>query len=121
MLTSRKVRMRTEGTKRAGRYMSQTQASLSVDLDAGRRGVRPHGHVDTVGQVETPLGLHHVGEEGQDGPILLDQCQLDLRLVPLEILFAHRHRRSASLGARRRTAGHRRTRRRLRSGQTAAP
>ena len=90
MLTSRKVRIRTEGTKRAGRYMSHTQASLSIDLDAGRRGVRPDRHVDGVGQVEAALGLHDVGEEREHGPVLLHQGQLDLRLVPLEVLFAHR-------------------------------
>ena len=36
MLTSLKVTTRTEGTKRAGRYMSQTQASWSsTSIQAG--------------------------------------------------------------------------------------
>ena len=89
MLTSRKVRMRTEGTKRAGRYMSHTQASVRLtSTQAGEESDRTR-HLDGVGQVEATLGLHHVGEQGKDGPVLLDQGQLDLRLVPLEILFTH--------------------------------
>ena len=112
--------MRTEGTKRAGRYMSHTQASVRTDLDAGRRRVGPHGHVDGVGQVEAPLGLDHVGEERQDGPVLVDQGQLDLRLVPLEVLLAHRRtdRADAPAGGCR-TAGTRTAT--LRSGQSAVP
>ncbi len=55
-----------------------------------------------VGQVEAPLGLDHVGEQREHRPVLLDQGQLDLRLVPLEILFAHRRgtRLSRMPGAR---------------------
>ena len=41
MLTSRKVRIRTDGTKRAGRYMSHTQASWRSTSTQARRGVRP--------------------------------------------------------------------------------
>ena len=41
MLTSRKVRILTEGTKRAGRYMSHTQASVSwTSTQAGVESLR---------------------------------------------------------------------------------
>ena len=42
-----------------------------------------------VGQVEAPLGLHDVREHRADVLVLLVQLELDVGLVPLEILGAH--------------------------------
>ena len=44
---------------------------------------------DLVGQIEAALRLDHVGKDGQDGPVLLDQAELDLSLIALEVLLAH--------------------------------
>ena len=46
-------------------------------------------HVHRVGQVEAALGLHHVGELGDDVPVLPVEGELHLGLVLLEILCAH--------------------------------
>src|SRR5215211_792940 len=62
------------------------QLELEVDLSAGL----PDLQVDRVGQVEPPLGLHHVGELADDVPVLAIELQLHLGLVLLEVLCAHR-------------------------------
>src|SRR3712207_9411804 len=43
-----------------------------------------------VGEVEAPLGLHHVGELPDDVPVLAIELQLHLGLVLLQVLGAHR-------------------------------
>src|SRR5690606_4931904 len=58
---------------------------LEVDLT---RGV-PYLHVDRIGQVEAPLGLHHIGELTDDVAVLAIQRELHLGLVLLEVLRAH--------------------------------
>src|SRR3712207_9301865 len=49
-----------------------------------------HLQVDGVGEVEAPLGLHHVGELPDDVPVLAIELQLHLGLVLLQVLGAHR-------------------------------
>src|SRR5687767_12137735 len=68
------------------------ELELEVDLSPGL----PHLQVDGVGEVEAPLGLHHVGELPHDVPVLAIELQLHLGLVLLEVLGAHR----SSSGAR---------------------
>ena len=46
-------------------------------------------HLDVVGQIEAPFGLHHVAEHRQDSAVLLKKCQFDLGFVPFEVLSAH--------------------------------
>src|SRR5918992_114813 len=66
----------------------------SVVADLWREEPPPAGladlQVDGVGQVEPPLGLHHVGELADDVPVLAIELQLHLGLVLLEVLGAHR-------------------------------
>ena len=59
---------------------------LEVDLAVGVADLQ----VDRVGEVEPPLGLHHVGELPDDVAVLAIELQLHLGLVLLEILGAHR-------------------------------
>src|SRR3712207_557376 len=61
------------------------ELELEVDLAAGLADLQ----VDGVGQVEAPLGLHHVGELADDVPVLAIELQLHLGLVLLEVLGAH--------------------------------
>src|SRR6478672_11030747 len=58
---------------------------LEVDLAVRVAGGDIHG----VRQVEAALGLHHIGELGDDVPVLLVEGELHLGLVLLEILGAH--------------------------------
>ena len=68
------------------------ELQLEVDLSPGLA----HLQVDGVGEVEAPLGLHHVGELPDDVAVLAIELQLHLGLVLLEVLGAHR----SSSGAR---------------------
>ena len=92
MFTSLNVTTRTDGTKRilVWRYMSHTQASVMQQLDAGAAAVGVDGVLHGVGQVEAALGLHHVPERGRDVAVLLEELVLDLRLVLLQVVGAHR-------------------------------
>src|SRR5215213_2547048 len=60
-----------------------------LELDPAATAVVVDPLLDLVGEVETPLGLHHVGEHGRDVLVLLVELELDLRLVALEILGRH--------------------------------
>src|SRR4051812_790627 len=62
------------------------ELQLEVDLPPGLA----HLQVDGVGEVEPPLGLHHVGELPDDVAVLAIELQLHLGLVLLEVLGAHR-------------------------------
>jgi len=48
-----------------------------------------NGDFDSVGQIEAAFGLDDVGEQAEDGFVLLNQLELDRGLVSLEVLFAH--------------------------------
>ena len=92
--TSLNVRTRTGGTNRVCRYMSHTQASRSSTSINGRGPSPVHAHVDFVGEVEAPLGLHRVSEHRRD--VAGTPAQLELELG-LEL-----SRSSSSSGARSR-------------------
>src|SRR5829696_1559856 len=61
-----------------------------LELDPAAAAVVVDRLRDLVGQVEAPLRLDHVGEHRRDVLVLLVELELDLRLVPLEVLRAHR-------------------------------
>ena len=100
MLTSLNVTTRTLATKRAGRYMSHTHASLQLELEVGPAVLGADVELHLVGEVEATLGLDDVLEHRQDVAVLLVELELDLGLVPLEILGAHRAVSVASTRAR---------------------
>ena len=88
--TSRNVRTLTLGTKRAGRYMSHTQASVSsTSMQVGDEPL-PDRDLHLVGEIEAPFRLDHVVEQREDRAVLLDKRQFDVGLVAFEVLFAHR-------------------------------
>ncbi len=89
MLTSLNVITRTCLTKRAGRYMSQTQASLIRSSKYTSPSVLRGNHLDRVGKVEAPLGLHHIGELPDNVLVLAVQREFHLGFVLLEILSTH--------------------------------
>ena len=90
MLTSLNVTTRTLATKRAGPVHVPDPRVLQLELEVGRG--RPRcctSMLHLVGEVEAPLGLDDVREHRQDVAVLLVELELDLGLVPLEILGAH--------------------------------
>ena len=88
-MTSLNVTTRTSATKRVGRYMSHTQASRSCELEVRAAVVALDVQLDLVGEVEATLGLDDVLEHRQHVAVLAVELELDLGLVPLEILGAH--------------------------------
>ncbi len=80
--------MRTDGTKRAARYMSQTHASCERQFDERRRRGRLDLYRDVVGEVEAPVGLHREVEHADDGLVLLYEREFEGRLVVVELFFA---------------------------------
>src|SRR5581483_8768573 len=68
-----------------------------LDLEVGAALLVASLHLDLVGQIETPLGLDHVAEHGEDGAVLLVQLELDLGFVPFEVFGAHRFALTASI------------------------
>ena len=89
MFTSLNVTIRTLCTKRLVRYMSHTQASRSSSSDVRAPAGVADRLVHLVGQVEPPLGLDDVGEHRTDVLVLLVELELDVGLVPLEVLGTH--------------------------------
>ena len=49
---------------------------LKTELEEDLAAVGTHLHINGVGQVEAALGLHHVGEQRDDIPVLAVQVQL---------------------------------------------
>jgi hypothetical protein len=60
-----------------------------LEFDAGRRRVGAHFQRDLVGQIEPAFGLNDVGEDRQDGSVLLDEPELNLGFVAFEVFLAH--------------------------------
>src|SRR5439155_3815399 len=60
-----------------------------VELEVGAVVLGAQVHVDRVGEIEAALCLHDVGEHLDDVAVLLVELELDLGLVPLEVLGAH--------------------------------
>ena len=62
---------------------------LKTELEEDLAAVGAHLHINGVGQVEAALGLHHVGEQRDDIPVLAVQVQLQIVLIGLEVFSAH--------------------------------
>ena len=85
-------------TKRAGRYMSQTHASLSVTSKYMRPSSFFGSICTTVREIEAPFRFDDVREHRDDIAIFAVELQLDLGFVPLEIFGAHRARHRCFIG-----------------------
>src|SRR6266704_1475078 len=71
-----------------GGWSELVLADELVDVDVGV--LVADLEVDLVGEVEAALGLDDVLEHAEHVPVLVVELQLDIRLVPLEVLGAHR-------------------------------
>src|SRR6476660_8032512 len=63
---------------------------VQLELDVGAPTLDVDGLVHPVREVEAALRLDHVLERRRDVPVLLEELVLDLGLVLLEVVRAHR-------------------------------
>ena len=89
MLTSLKVTTCTSATNRELPVHVPDPRVAQLQIEVGAAVGLLDLEVHLVGQIEAALGLDDVLEHRQDVAVLAIELELDLGLVPLEVLAAH--------------------------------